>query len=125
MTIQNDFKMIEPLMSNRWVIETSPTNINTYLFKKYRMFNENDVIVFKTEFYETIEGTYNPKDLLNITDIQLKYLSPVGDVVAGYHIKVKGINFEKKHSYKNDDLLTTKLRIIVGDVNNLFVENGK
>jgi hypothetical protein len=123
--MENNIKLIEPLKSNRWIIETSPTNIGSYLFRKYKMFNEKDVIIFQTEFYETIEGVYNPKDLLNITDIQLKYLSPVGETINGFHIKVKGISFEKKHSYGDDDLLTTKLRIVVKNIDNLIIKDGK
>ena len=124
----NDFKIYEPLKENRWIIETYPTQINPCLFRKYRMFNEGEKIIFKTEFVETIEETYNPKELLEITDIDLKYLSPVGDVVGGYKLVVGGLNFDKKHSYSNDDLLITKMRFVIEHINPLFFkteENGE
>lgn len=124
----NDFKIYEPLKENRWIIETYPTQINPCLFRKYRMFNEGEKIIFKTEFVETIEETYNPKELLEITDIDLKYLSCVGDVVGGYKLVVGGLNFDKKHSYSNDDLLITKMRFVIEHINPLFFkteENGE
>ena len=124
----NDFKIYEPLKENRWIIETYPTQINPCLFRKYRMFNEGEKIIFKTEFVETIEETYNPKELLEITDIDLKYLSPVGDVVGGYKLVVGGLNFDKKHSYSNDDLLITKMRFVIEHINPLLFkteENGE
>lgn len=119
-----DFKMYEPLKANRWIIETYPTQITPYLFRKYRMFNEGEKIIFKTEFLETIDETYNPKELLEITDITLKYLSPVGDVVGGYKMVVGGLNFDKKHSYSSDDLLITKMRFVIEQINPLFKESN-
>ncbi len=116
-----DFNPVEPLRENRWLIETNPTKINSCLFRKYRMFNEGDKIIFKTEFYETVNETYNPTDLLNITDITLKYLDPVGNVVCGFNMVVEGLNFEKKHSYSSDGLLKTKMRFIVKHIQSLYV----
>jgi len=54
-----EFKNYEPLRSNRWLIETHPTNINPYFFRKYKMFNEDDDIIFKTEFFEIVQESYN------------------------------------------------------------------
>lgn len=116
----NEFKMEEPLMENRWIIETHPTKINPYFFRKYRMYNESDKIIFKTEFFETVNETYLPIELLNITEITLKYLSPVGDVVGGFKMSVGGLNFTKKHSYSNDNLLITKMRFIIEKFQPIF-----
>lgn len=116
-----EYKIIEPLKSNRWLIETSPKQINSYLFRKYKMFNEGEKIIFETEFYETVQECYNPQDLIQITDISLKYLSPVGDVVSGFDMIVNGVNFEKKHSYKDDNLLITKLRFVLKQINPIFI----
>lgn len=115
-----EFRTYVPLMANRWIIETSPTEITPYLFRKYRMFNEADKIIFKTEFLETVEETYNPLDLLEITDITLKYLDPVGETVGGFKIVVGGLNFDKKHSYSNDDLLITKMRFVIEKIHPLY-----
>lgn len=115
-----EFKMYEPLKANRWIIETYPTKITPFLFRKYRMFNEGDKIIFKTEFLETVEETYNPLDLLEITDITLKYLDPVGETVGGFKMIVGGLNFDKKHSYSNDDLLITKMRFVIKQIQRLY-----
>ena len=111
-----EFKNYEPLRSNRWLIETYPTKINPYLFRKYKMFNEGKEIIFKTEFFEIVQESYNPIDLMNITDITLNYLDPINEVVGGFKMLVGGMNFEKNHSYSNDDLLTTKLRFVIKEI---------
>lgn len=115
-----EFRAYEPLRANRWIIETSPTEITPYLFRKYRMFNEGDKIVFKTEFLETVDETYNPLDLMDITDITLKYLDPVGETVGGFKMIVGGLNFDKKHSYSSDDLLITKMRFVIEQIQPLY-----
>ena len=111
------FEAVEPLMANRWMIETAPIRINPYLFRKYRMFNEGEEIVFKTEFMETIKDVYTPNELMNITDIKLKYLDPTGESVFELDMNVNGLNFDKKHSYSDSDLLITKMRFIIGRIN--------
>jgi hypothetical protein len=114
------FVPVEPLMENRWIIKTHPININPYLFRKYKMYNEGETIILKTEFFETVMDTYNPKELLEITDITLEYLDPTGVVVGGLKMIVKGINFERKHSYSENDLMMTKLRVIIGETDLLL-----
>lgn len=121
-----EFKPIEPLKSNRWVIKTSPTVITDFLFREYKMFNEGENIILETSFFETILGVYNPKDLMNITDITIEYLDPIGEVVGGLTMTVKGINFEKHHSYSDDNLLITNLRFVIDKILPLFKkDNGE
>ena len=115
------FEPIEPLRSNRWVIRTSPTVITDFLFREYKMYNEGEEIILEASFFESIIETYNPKDLMNITDLKIEYFNPVGDVVGGFDITVKGVNFEKHHSYTNDDLLITNLRFVIRDIKPLFI----
>lgn len=121
MTI-HEFKPVEPLKSNRWLIDTYPTIIDPYLFRKYKLYNVSDEIVFETEFMETVQGVYNPNDLLEITDITVRYLDPIGETVSGLKMIVGGVNFQKKHSYNSDDLLITKLRFVIKQIEPLFVQ---
>lgn len=123
------YNPVEPLKSNRWIIKLNGMDIPPYLFRKYKIYNEGDEIIFKTEFFETIEWSYNIKDIFNIDEVTIEYLSPVGDVINGVKFKTKGINFERKHSYSDDDLMITKLRLII-DVETLTLlykieENGE
>ena len=116
------FENVEPLMENRWIIRTHPMSIIPYLFRKYKMYNEGETIIFKTEFLETVMDTYNPKELMEITEITLEYLDPIGSVVGGLKMKVNGINFTRKHSYSGNDLMITKLRFVIGEINLLTTE---
>ena len=124
-----EFQIVEPLKANRWIIETYPTKIQPYNFRKYKLFNEGELIILETTIMETVTHFYNPVDLMNLTNITIKYLDPVGDIVNGLKMIIKGVNFEKNHSYKNDDILLTKLRFII-DANKLTLlfkteENGE
>ena len=112
------FEAVEPLKSNRWLIKLQGMDIHPYLFRKYKMFNEGEDIILTTEFMETVVNSYNPKDIFNIDKVTIEYLSPVGDVVNGLSFIPKGINFERKHSYSDDNLMITKLRFII-NVNTL------
>jgi hypothetical protein len=111
-----EFRLMEPLMENRWIIRTHPLEISPYLFRKYKMFNEGEQIILKTKFFETVECSYNPKDLLKITDITIEYLDPTGVVVGGLKMIVKGLNFEREHRYSGDNLMMTKLRVIIDKI---------
>lgn len=112
MSILN-YKLVEPLKENRFIIKIQGVNIHPYLFRKYKIFNEGEEMIFTTEFYETIDYSFNPKDFFNITGVSIEYLSPVGDVVNALDFQVKGSNFKRSQSYKNDELQINKLRFIV------------
>lgn len=108
-----EFTPMEPLLSNRWLIKLNGLHIEPFLFRKYKIYNQGDDIIFTTQFFETVQHSYNPKDFFNIEDITIEYLDPVGDVVNGLTFKPKGINFKRKHSYSNNNLMITKLRTII------------
>jgi hypothetical protein len=108
-----ELKFVEPLKANRWLIKTEGVDIQQYLFRKYKIYNEGPEIIFKTEFYESVTDNVNPKDLLNLTSITIEYLDPTGAVVNSLNFDVKGVNFKQKQSYSKDDLMITKLRVVV------------
>jgi hypothetical protein len=107
------FPLLEPLKCNRWLIRFEGLDIEPYLFRKYKMYNEGDEIIFLTEYLETVQNTYNPKDLLNIVAVTIEYLDPTGVAVQTLKFDVKGLNFKIKQSYKKDKFQITKLRFVV------------
>jgi hypothetical protein len=108
-----EFPSLEPLKCNRWLIRFEGLDIEPYLFRKYKMYNEGDEIIFLTEYFETVQNTYNPKDLLNIVGVTIEYLDPTGAAVQKLKFDVKGLNFEIKQSYGKDKFQITKLRFVV------------
>jgi len=80
-TLEKFPQFIEPLKSNRWVIKFEGMDISPYLFRKYKIFNEGDEIIFTTEFFESVQWSYNLKDIFNIQKVVIEYLDPIGDVV--------------------------------------------
>jgi hypothetical protein len=123
-----EFKSIEPLLSNRFIINfNDEVKVPEYLFRKFHIENVGEDLVFTTEIYQTVQYTFNPSDLVNITEIILKFLGPVGDLVGGLHMLVKGSNMEMVGDYSEDGLLIVKFRFVVSqkDVNLLLQDIKK
>ena len=105
----NKWEYIEPLKTNRWLIKFKGCLIEEYLFRKYKIFNDGDKLMFSTEIYETVHHYINPKDLFNIEEVTIEFLSPVGDVVNGLVFNPKTIQFEQLGDYGSDDILNYKI----------------
>ena len=123
-----EFKSIEPLLSNRFIINfNDEVKVPEYLFREFHIENVGEDLVFTTEIYQTVQYTFNPSDLVNITEIILKFLGPVGDLVGGLHMLVKGSNMEMVGDYSEDGLLIVKFRFVVSqkDVNLLLQDIKK
>jgi len=120
-----NFKNIEPLKNNRFLISLEGVKVPQYFFRKYEMFNEGEEMIFTTEFLESVVFTFNPKDFYNITCVKLEYLDPVGDVVGGLTFDVKGSNFSRKGDYSDDSLQTTQLRFVVNveTIKTIFIQD--
>ena len=108
------FKPFEPVLKNRFIVNVNEeVNIPEYLFRKFHIENVGEDFIFTTEIYQTVEYTFNPADLTKITSIVLKFLGPVGDLVGGLHMLVKGSNMEIGGDYSDDGLLIVKFRFVV------------
>jgi hypothetical protein len=108
------FKAIEPLKENRFIINVNEeVNIPEYLFRKFHIENVGEDFIFTTEIYQTVQYTFNPADLIKITTIVLKFLGPVGDLVGGLHMLVKGSNMDIIGDYSEDGLLIVKFRFVI------------
>lgn len=107
------YHAIEPLMENRFLIELNGSDVPSYTFREYELYNEGNDFIFKTKFYENVIYTFNPKSIFDITSVNIKYLDPVGDIVNGLTFKVKGINFNRKQSYSNSELQINEIKILV------------
>jgi len=103
------WEYFEPLKTNRWVIKLKGCDIKEYLFRKYKIFNDADKLMFSTEVYETVQFQINPKNLFNIEDVTIEFLDPVGTVVNGFVFNPKSIQFEQSGDYGSDDLLNYKI----------------
>ena len=114
-----DFKMTEPLKSNRWILSfNDEVNVPVYLFSKYKIKNEGNELIITTKMFNTIEYSFNPSDLYKITEVKIDYLDPIGNVVNGLILPIKGSNLEIKCSYKDDNLMFTNFRFVI-DVTNM------
>lgn len=113
---------IEPLKENRFIINVVGAKIPGIFFRKYKLYNEGDELIFTTSFFESVNYAFNPKDFFDITAISIEYLDPIGDVTNALEFEVKGSNFERKQSYKNDGLQVNKLRFVV-DKNTMKLRN--
>jgi hypothetical protein len=112
----------EPKMENRFIIKFFGIEVPEYLFRKYEIFNEGEEMIFTTEFIEPLHFTFNPKDLFDITNIEVKHLDPIGIEVSHLSFKVKGSNFEQKGDYSDGKLLINSFRFVV-DKESMVVKN--
>ena len=110
----NEFKMVEPLKSNRWIISfNNDVEVPEYLFNRYKIKNEGGDLVLTPRMFNTVHYSFNPADLFKITEVTIKYLDPIGEVVNGLVLPIKGSNVEIKCSYKDDNLMFTNFRFII------------
>jgi hypothetical protein len=110
----SEFKMVEPLKSNRWIISfNNDVEVPEYLFNRYKIKNEGGDLVLTTRMFNTVHYSFNPADLFKITEVTIKYLDPIGEVVNGLVLPIKGSNVEIKCSYKDDNLMFTNFRFII------------
>jgi hypothetical protein len=119
------FEPMEPLKSNRWILRTYPLNIDYHLFNEYKLYYDGNDIVLKTWFMESVDKSYNPQDLLEITDVTIEYLNPVGKTVSGLKMIIDSVNFVRKDSYKKDKIMKTKLKFVVSQIGTISIDNEK
>lgn len=119
------FEPMEPLKSNRWILRTYPLNIEYHLFNEYKLYYDGNDIVLKTWFMESVDKSYNPQDLLEITDVTIEYLNPVGKTVSGLKMIIDSVNFVRKDSYKKDKIMKTKLKFVVSQIGTINIDNEK
>jgi hypothetical protein len=109
-----NFKPFEPLKTNRFLIRfNKDVFVPEYLFRKFKIINEGEKLIFTTEIYETTEYSFNPSDLFKMTDIEIDYLDPTGVVVNGLRFQIVGANMEQKCDYTKDGLMIIKFRFVV------------
>jgi hypothetical protein len=105
--------MVEPLKSNRYIIQTDGVKIPEYLFRRFNLENIDDNFVLLTEIYNTVDFMFNPDDAFKITKIYIKNLDPIGVVVSTLEMEIGGINVEINGDYSDDNLMLTKFRFII------------
>jgi hypothetical protein len=112
--IKNEYRVpFEPLKENRFIIKLDNVKIPNYFFREYEIYNEGEELIFTTSFFETVDYAFNPKNFFDITGVTIEYLDPIGEVVNGLKFDVKGSNFSRKQSYKNDELQINFLKFII------------
>lgn len=106
--------MVEPLMTNRFVIKfNEEVSIPEYLLRKFKIYNEGDKLIFKTEMYQTVQYSFNPADLFKITNVTIEYLDPIGETVNGLKFNLKGSNMSYVNDYSKDGLSIIKFQFII------------
>ena len=108
--------MVEPLKSNRYIIQTEGVHIPEYLFRRFSLENIDDDFVLSTEIYNTVDFMFNPEDAFKINKIHIKTLDPIGVVVSTLEMEVGDVNVEINGDYRDysdDNLMLTKFRFII------------
>ena len=102
----------EPGWASRFIIQVTGTEIPVNLFRGYKLYNDGDQLILETEFLESIEFTFNPKEFFNITDVEIQRLDPTGFIYSRIQFQVKGSNYLQTGNYASDELLINELKFI-------------
>ena len=117
-----NFKSIEPLKKNRFIIQFTGIDIPDFIFRNFKIYNQGDDIIFETKIWQTSSYTFNPGDFYRIVGVRIDYLDPIGATANGYTFDVKGSNFKIKKSYEDDGISTVKFRFVV-DISSIKLLN--
>ena len=103
----------EPKMAFRFHIKLHGLEIQEHLFRGYKLYNDEDKLIFETSFYETISKNFNPLDIFKIHKVKVSFLDPTGVDVSSWNFSVKGTSFENSGDYGKSELMTHKLKFEV------------
>ena len=103
----------EPKMKFRFNIRFHGLDVPSFLFRNYKMYNDEEKLVFETSFYETVEHSFNPLSFYKVYDVEIDFLDGVGKKISGWKFAVNGISFETSGDYSSDDLMTYSFKFEV------------
>ena len=93
------------------------------------MYNQGKTIIVETEFYETTDWTFNPREFFDIEDLLIQHLNPMGDVITTLDFKVDEIEYEQVANYADDGFLINKLKFVTSNCevinNNKTIETNE
>jgi len=96
---------VEPKMSFRFKIRFKGLDIPDFLFRKYKMYNEAEKLIFETSIYETIDFSLNPTDFFKILEIELIFVDATGKNISSWEFFAEGISFETEGDYGKSDIM--------------------
>ena len=106
----NIVRQIQPLMSNRFLINVNGVDIPERLFLEYSLIFTDNVFKLTVTFYDTVEHWFNPNDINDITGFTIRYLDPIGETISTLNIIViNPLTFERSGSYSNGDIIRNHL----------------
>lgn len=108
-----NFKMIEPLKKNRFIISFRGSDVPAQCFRNFKIYNEGENIIFETSIWQTNNFLFNPVQLFEIKGVKIEFLDPIGTTVNGLDFEVKGSNMDIDCSYSNDDISSVNFKFIV------------
>ena len=90
--IFENFKMVEPLKKNNFLINFENTSIPNFLFRNFNLYNEGEKLIFETSIWETVQYTFNPLEIFNLLTVKLEFLDPAGETVSGLIFDIEASN---------------------------------
>ena len=101
-----------PYQNQFWKIRMG--DIPPQNFKSFKFYNDQETIIFETEFTQTEEYLlYDYKKLFNIESFDIEYLDNTLLPIEIIEYQIKGLNFENICDYSKTGLNTIKLKLII------------
>lgn len=104
-------KNVDVLLSHHFEIHFG--KIPSDQIQNYELSNVGDDVILEFNYIESKGQPMNPFDLFDIENFELNYYNYEGVIVVSYLGIIKGLNFNRKGSKSDSDLLTTNVRIVI------------
>lgn len=104
---------VEPKMSFRFSIKFEGLDIPDYLFRRYKMYNDGEILIFEASLYETVDYTLSPVDFFKIFNVTVSFLDATGAVVSSWNFNIEGLSFDNSGDYGKEDLMTHNFKFEV------------
>lgn len=118
---------IEPLKSNRWVLEIK--GVPKYLVRNFHIntVKGTDNFFSKLTFsvFCTNQFMVDVNDMVDIQNIEVKFLAPAGEVINGYNLETSFDKMDLDCNYSDDGLLTYQFEYWIKNMTTYFQNSGR
>lgn len=119
------FDSVQPIKSNKFIMNVVGTDIPSHLFRNYKIYNHGKTMIIETEFYETQEWVFNPQEFFDIEDLLIQYLNDEDEVIFTLDFSVVEIFYEKSGAYHDNDYVINKLKFITDNCEVIMANEEK
>jgi len=136
--LSKEFISFEPLMTNRWIVNTEETfqNIPKYAVSDFKIdtvdieetYNRikkrpvKKALRLTLHFRNMAHWMLTPDDVMNAEKVKIEFLGPIGDVLNHYDMDVEFNNLTLVGDYGSSDVLTHEVTFWIKKLNPMAIQ---